>query len=62
MADSVQKSISANDIKNGSAVIKTGVTEFQTVDAGPPDIADRSLTQIENKLTDRHDDPQYYTA
>lgn len=66
----VQKAISANAVKNGSAVVLTGgmtksdasTKVYLVNDPGPPVIADRSLTQIENKLTTRHDDPTYYTA
>lgn len=61
MADVVQKVISANVVKNGSAlatVNKQGTT--QTVD--PEILTDDSLTRTENRLTGRFDDTSYYSS
>lgn len=60
MADVIQKIISGNDIKNGSAVItadKRG--NYQSI---TPDILEnQSLTVTEAKYTTRFDDPSYYS-
>ncbi len=60
MADVAQKSINANNVKSGTATVKTNNSNYQKLDANPdksPTIAD-----IEDDLTNRFDDPTYYTA
>lgn len=64
-ADVVQKIISANDIRYGDATVATGakrgVTATQTQDN--LGISRSGLdTTLEARLTNRMDDPTYYTA
>lgn len=60
MADVAQKSIDANAIKSGTAVVKTAETRYQTVN--PVDNKSPTAAAMEAQLTDRFDDPTYYTA
>ena len=63
MANDIQKSISSNDIKNGTIVVSTQPTgstakdKIDTYVSNKPVIAD-----IETKYDDRFDDHNYYTA
>lgn len=60
MANDIQKSVSANPIKNGTAVVSCTFTgEYSTLDTyvkNTPVIAD-----IESKYDNRFDDITYYT-
>ena len=63
MANDIQKSILANDIKNGTVVVSTKPTgstvkdKIDTYVSNKPEIAD-----IEAKYDARFDDPTYYSA
>lgn len=59
MAIDIQKSISANPIKNGTAIVScTFVGEYSTLDAAVKNIP--TISSIENKYDERFDDPSYY--
>jgi|LakMenEpi03Aug12_release.lakeMendotaPanAssembly.Ray.scaffolds.fasta_scaffold269516_2 hypothetical protein len=60
MPDVAQKSIDANPIKSGTAVVKTTNTRYQDVD--PVDNKSPTIAAMEADLTNRFDDPTYYTA
>lgn len=60
MADVAQKAINANEIKSGTAVVKTAETRYQTVN--PVDNKSPTTASMETRLTNRFDDPTYYTA
>lgn len=64
MADVLQKINSSEEIRYGDAIVATGakrgVTQNQTLENG---IAYSGLdTTLEARLTNRFDDPTYYTA
>jgi hypothetical protein len=59
MAIDIQKSITANAIKNGTAVVsclRTG--EYQTLDTAVKNTP--TINSIESKFDNRFDDPAYY--
>lgn len=63
MADVMQKAINANDIKRGYVVIKTGGGKGILSYAGVPGLQTLdTAAQVEAKLTDRMDDPRYYSG
>jgi hypothetical protein len=60
MANDIQKSVSANTIKNGTAIVATCARNgnYKTLDtyvSNKPTISD-----IESKYDNRFDDPSYY--
>lgn len=63
MANDIQKSITSNDIKNGTIVVSTKPTgptsadKLNTYVSNKPEIAD-----IQTKYDNRFDNPTYYTA
>jgi hypothetical protein len=62
MANDIQKSVSANNIKNGTTVVSTCARNgnYQTLDtyvSNKPTIAD-----IESKYDGRFDEPRYYSG
>lgn len=63
MADVMQKAINANSLKRGYVVIKTGGGKGIQTFAGVPGTQTLdSAAQVEAKLTDRMDDPRYYSG
>lgn len=59
MAHDIQKSISANDIKNGSKIVycsRTGKTETLDNDA----VNTPAIEDIQSKYDNNFDDPSYY--
>ena len=59
MANDIEKTISANPIKNGTTIVSTTFTgvysKLDTYVKNTP-----VITDIENKYDDRFDDPSYY--
>lgn len=63
MADVMQKAINANNITRGRVIIKTGGGKGTQVFEGVPGTQTLdSAAQVEAKLTDRMDDPRYYSG
>ena len=59
MAIDIQKSISANPIKNGTSVVSCTFTgEYGTLDTYVSNIP--TITDIQDKYDNRFDDPSYY--
>jgi hypothetical protein len=59
MANDIQKSISANPIKNGTSVVSCTFTgEYGTLDTYVSNIP--TITDIQDKYDNRFDDPSYY--
>jgi len=60
MANDIQKSISANPIKHGTAVVSCTFTgEYGTLNTVVQNIP--TISDIENKYDNRFDDITYYT-
>lgn len=64
MAVDVVKAISANAIKNGTLVVQSPLVSFNSAsgDYNAYVSNNPTLTQIENRYTERFDDEGYYTA
>lgn len=61
MANDISKAITANSIKNGSAVVGCKVTGFSSNDLLNTYVLNTpSIDQIESKYDSRFDDPSYY--
>lgn len=59
MANDINKAISANPIKNGTALVScTTVGEYSTLESYVKNSP--SIAEIENKYDSRFDDPSYY--
>jgi hypothetical protein len=59
MANDIQKSISANPIKNGTVVVSCTFTgNYGLINSYVKNTP--TITDIENKYDDRFDDPAYY--
>lgn len=59
MTNDIQKSISANDIKNGTMIVTTSWTgQYSKYDAYVKNTP--TLEDIQSKFQDRFDDPSYY--
>jgi hypothetical protein len=59
MANDISKSISANLIKNGTAILSCTFTgEYSTLETYVKNTP--SIETIQAKYTDRYDDPSYY--
>lgn len=53
MADVMQKAISANNIKAGTVVIKTGIKNVQVFDGNNQDHTEPTAAQVEAKYDNR---------
>ena len=61
MANDIQKSISGNNIKNGTLVIQCKVTGATNNDFNNTNVSNLpSITDIQDKYDDRFDNPSYY--
>ncbi len=61
MANDIAKSISANDIKNGTLLVQTKVTGPTNNDKSNEYVSNKpTLADIQSKYDARFDDPSYY--
>lgn len=60
--DVIQKAISANDIKNGTIVVKTGLESWGYQNHGLSASVFISEDRLYNWLDTKFDDPTYYTC
>lgn len=63
MANDIDEAISANDIKNGTAVVGCLVTGFSDKFTNNNSVSNKpTITDIQAKYDARFDEPRYYTG